>query len=37
TYAPLTDIAKYILSFAMIVGRLEVMTVLVIFTKNFWR
>lgn len=37
TYAPLTDMAKYILSFAMIVGRLEVMTVLVIFTKNFWR
>lgn len=37
SYAEMTDTAKYLLSFAMIVGRLEVMTVLVIFTKNFWR
>ncbi len=36
-YAVFTDSVKYILSFAMILGRLEVMTVLVIFTKNFWR
>ena len=36
-YSTLTDTAKYILAFAMILGRLEVMTVLVIFTKNFWR
>ena len=36
-YSTLTDVAKYVLAFAMILGRLEVMTVLVIFTKNFWR
>ena len=36
-YAAFSDIAKYILSFAMILGRLEVMTVLVVFTKNFWK
>jgi trk system potassium uptake protein TrkH len=29
--------AKYILCFAMILGRLEIMTVLVIFTKSFWK
>ena len=28
---------KYILAFAMLLGRLEVMTILVIFTKNFWK
>lgn len=27
---------KVILSFAMLMGRLEIMTVLVLFTKNFW-
>lgn len=37
TFAPLSDTAKYILSFAMLLGRLEVLTVLVIFTKSFWR
>ncbi len=36
-YSSLTDTAKYILAFAMIFGRLEVMTVIVIFTKNFWK
>ena len=36
-YSTLTDTAKYILAFAMIFGRLEVMTVIVIFTKNFWK
>ncbi|MBR2299227.1 MAG: TrkH family potassium uptake protein [Alphaproteobacteria bacterium] len=29
--------AKYLLCFAMILGRLEIMTVLVIFTKSFWK
>ncbi len=28
---------KYILIFAMLLGRLEIMTLLVIFTRNFWR
>ena len=36
-YSSLGDSVKYILSFAMILGRLEVMTVLVVFTKNFWK
>ena len=31
------DYAKWFLSFAMIVGRLEVYTVLIIFTKAFWK
>lgn len=35
-YAPFSDSAKYICSFAMLLGRLEVLTILVIFTKNFW-
>lgn len=29
--------AKYLLCFAMILGRLEIMTVLVVFTKSFWK
>ena len=36
-YSALSDFTKYILSFAMLLGRLEVMTILVIFTKSFWR
>lgn len=36
-YSSLSDFAKYVLVFAMIFGRLEVMTILVIFTKSFWR
>ena len=37
SYAPLSDFAKYVCSFGMLLGRLEVMTVLIIFTKNFWK
>ena len=37
SYASLSDYVKFILSFAMILGRLEVLTVLVLFTKSFWR
>ncbi|WP_172299963.1 TrkH family potassium uptake protein [Pseudoruegeria sp. HB172150] len=33
----LTDGAKWVLFFAMLVGRLEVMVVLVLFTVKFWR
>ena len=33
----LMDFAKYMLSLAMLLGRLEVLTVIVIFTKSFWR
>lgn len=36
-YAFFSDAAKYILCFAMLLGRLEIMTVLVIFTKSFWK
>ena len=36
-YANLSDINKWILSFSMIVGRLEIFTLLVIFTPDFWR
>jgi len=36
-YASLSDTVKYILAITMIIGRLEVMTVLVVFTKNFWK
>jgi trk system potassium uptake protein TrkH len=33
---PLSDFAKWSLVVAMIVGRLEIMTVLVLLSKNFW-
>ncbi len=36
-YSSLNDFTKYILAFTMIFGRLEVMTILVICTKSFWR
>ena len=34
-YASLSDFAKYCCIIAMIIGRLEILTILVIFTKNF--
>ncbi len=36
-YAPLNTFAKYILSFAMVLGRLEIYTLLIIFTPYFWK
>lgn len=36
-FAPLNDTAKWILIFAMLFGRLELMAVLVLFTPQFWR
>lgn len=36
-YAFLTPFGKQICTVAMLVGRLEVLTVLVIFSRNFWR
>ena len=36
-YAHLPDISKLILSFLMIIGRLEIYTIFVIFTKSFWK
>jgi trk system potassium uptake protein len=37
TFAPLHDGAKWVLSFAMLIGRLELFTVLVLLTPAFWR
>lgn len=36
-FKPLPDMAKWVLSFMMILGRLEFFTVLVLFTPAFWR
>ena len=36
-YAPLPDAAKWVLSAAMLLGRLEIFTVLVLFTPKFWK
>jgi len=36
-YAEINDTAKWILSFAMLLGRLELFTLLVLFTTTFWR
>jgi trk system potassium uptake protein TrkH len=37
SYATLNDPAKIILSFAMLAGRLEIYTLLVLLTPMFWR
>ena len=37
TYAPLPEPAKWVCSFLMLVGRLEIMTAYVLFTATFWR
>jgi len=37
TYANLTDTQTWICSFAMLLGRLELLTLLVVFTPAFWR
>jgi trk system potassium uptake protein TrkH len=36
-YASLTDFETWVCSFAMLIGRLELMAVLVLFTPGFWR
>ncbi|UUP19281.1 TrkH family potassium uptake protein [Nitratireductor thuwali] len=36
SFAPLSDTAKWIMALAMLLGRLEILTVLVIFTPVFW-
>ena len=36
-YSSLPVLAKYIMMFGMILGRLEIFAVLVLFTKTFWR
>ena len=37
TFAPLPDAAKWLLSAGMLLGRLELLTVLVLLTPRFWR
>ncbi len=37
TYEPLSDFAKWILMLGMLAGRLELMTVFMLFTPYFWR
>ena len=36
-FAPLNDTAKWLLAIAMFVGRLEIMVVLVVLSRKFWR
>lgn len=36
-FAPLNDTAKWLLSFGMLLGRLELLVVLALFTVRFWR
>ena len=36
-YGNLNDVAKWTLCFAMLLGRLEVFTLLVLLTPAFWR
>jgi len=36
-YAFFSDMDKIILSFAMIIGRLEFYTVLLLFSRSFWK
>jgi trk system potassium uptake protein TrkH len=36
-YAGLTDFQTWVCTFAMLVGRLEIFTVLILFTPHFWR
>ena len=37
TFQHLPDAAKWLLSFGMLLGRLELFTVIVLFTRSFWR
>ncbi|MCA8909235.1 MAG: potassium transporter TrkH, partial [Rhodospirillaceae bacterium] len=37
TFTNLPDAAKWLMSFGMLLGRLEVFTVLVLFLPSFWR
>ena len=36
-FSKLPDAAKWLLSFGMLLGRLELFAVLVLFTPSFWR
>ena len=36
-YSNINDKAKWVLAITMIIGRLEIFTILILFTKNFWK
>lgn len=36
-FAPLNDVAKWLISAGMLIGRLEIFTVLILFSPSFWR
>lgn len=36
-YSQLNDLSKFLLTFLMIVGRLEIFTVMILFSKSFWK
>jgi len=36
-YASINEIGKWVLAFTMLIGRLEIFTILVIFSKSFWK
>ena len=36
-YSGINEIGKWVLAFTMLIGRLEIFTVLVLFSKNFWK
>ncbi|MNJ78637.1 Trk system potassium uptake protein TrkH [compost metagenome] len=36
-FSPLPDAAKWLLALGMLLGRLEIITVLVVLTPAFWR
>ncbi|MCB1845656.1 MAG: potassium transporter TrkH, partial [Halioglobus sp.] len=36
-FAVLTDASKWVICAVMILGRLEIFTVLILFTPDFWR
>ena len=37
TFDNISNFAKWLLSFDMLVGRLEIFTILLLFTRSFWR
>lgn len=37
SYVAVPDLGKCVLSFLMLVGRLEIFTVIILFSRNFWR
>ena len=36
-YGGINEIGKWVLAFTMLIGRLEIFTILVLFSKNFWK